>query len=186
MDVGRERVRRGWLLALVVLMLAVLAPVVFRSVLDREDALVEIVFPDGDIVSWSPGGGASAAEIERAGVYQNQFGNWRDQGTYTGVRLSALIGTRADYDAMVVIASDGYTVRIERARVEDSEYPMVLAYRFDGIEVPAWEDGPRIAVLPEDGDVSNEEYNAESAGSYWAKNVARIQLVTGESTSPSG
>jgi len=185
-DIGRERIRRGWLLALVVLMLAVFAPFVFRSVLDHEDALVEIVFPDGDIVSWSLDRVTSAARIEREGVYQNQFGNWRDQGTYTGVLLSALIGTSAVYDRIVVTASDGYTATIERARVEDSEYPMVLAYRFDGTEVPTWEDGPRIAVLPEDGDVSNEEYNAESAGSYWVKNITRIQLVVDESTSSSG
>lgn len=177
MDVGQERIRRGWLVALVVLMSAVLAPVVFRSVVDREDALVEIVSPDGDVVSWSLDRVVNATRIERAGVYQNQFGNWQDQGTYTGVLLSALIGTSAVYDEIVVSASDGYTVTIERARVEDSEYPMVLAYCFDGTEVPAWEEGPRIAVLPEDGDVSNEEYNAESAGAFWVKNVDRIELL---------
>jgi len=30
--------------------------------------------------------------------------------------------------------------------------------------------------LPLDGNVSNEEYNALSAGSYWVKNVDRLVL----------
>jgi hypothetical protein len=67
-------------------------------------------------------------------------------------------------------------VTIERARVEDEEYPMVLAYAFNGVEVPAWTDGFRIVVLPEDGRISNEEYAATSAGSYWVKNVVRLTL----------
>ncbi len=186
MDVGRERVRRGWLLALAVLMLAVLAPVVLRSLIEREDSLVEIAFPDGKVVCVSLEDAKAAGEIEREGVYQNQYGNWRDHGIYRGARLSMLIGTQVAYDAVIVTAVDGYAVRIERSRVEDPDYPMILAYGFDGVDVPRWEDGPRIAVLPEDGDVSNAEYGAESAGSYWVKNVQRIELLPDLSSSPEG
>jgi len=75
-----------------------------------------------------------------------------------------------------VAADDGYTVVIERARLEDPDYPVVLAFEMDGVSVPEWEDGYRIAVLPEDGSVSNEEFGVESAGSFWVKNVVRITL----------
>ncbi|MBN1857925.1 hypothetical protein JW848_01830 [Candidatus Bipolaricaulota bacterium] len=177
MGVGREKIRRGWLLAFVALMLAVLAPIVLRSALERKTFLVEIVFPGGGIISVLLEDAKRIGGIEREGVYQNQYGNWRDDGVYQGVLLSELIGTNVAYDALLVTAADGYAVRIERSRVEDSDYPMVLAYRFNGTDVPAWEDGPRIAVLPEDGDVSNAEYDAESAGSYWVKDVHRIELL---------
>jgi hypothetical protein len=119
---------------------------------------------------------AGLSTLTREGTYQNQYGNWRDEGTYTGVRLTDLVGPDADYEALLVEAADGYTIEIERARVEDPDYPMVLAYAFSGVRVPDWKDGFRIAVLPEDGDVSNEEYGVTSAGSYWVRNVIKITL----------
>jgi hypothetical protein len=91
------------------------------------------------------------------------------------VRLADLIGD-ADYETIDVVARDGYRVSIERRRVEDPDYPVVLAYAKDGVAVPTWEDGFRIAVLPVDGRVSNEEYDAGSAGSYWVKKANRIVL----------
>ena len=54
---------------------------------------------------------------------------------------------------------------------------MILAYAYDGVEVPSWEMGFRIAVLPEDGNVGNEEYGATSAGSFWVMNVEQIVLI---------
>jgi len=115
--------------------------------------------------------------LARRGSYQNQYGNWRDEGHYTGVPIAALIGEDAEYRSVRVTASDGYCVDIDRARVESEAYPVVLAYAFDGLEIPAWKDGPRIAVLPEDGGVSNEEYDAASAGSFWVKGVAEVELL---------
>ena len=53
---------------------------------------------------------------------------------------------------------------------------MILAFQMDGIEIPDWEDGFRIAVLPTDGGVSNAEYGVESAGSYWVMRVSRLIL----------
>jgi hypothetical protein len=82
-----------------------------------------------------------------------------------------------DYEIVEAVAKDGYRVTIERWRVEDSQFPMILAFSLDGVEVPDWEDGFRIAVLPEEGDVSNEEYGVESAGSYWVKQVVRLVLL---------
>jgi len=55
---------------------------------------------------------------------------------------------------------------------------VVLAYALDGVEPPTWEDGLRIAVLPED--VSNAEYRADSAGAFWVKNVIRIVIETAD------
>lgn len=115
--------------------------------------------------------------LERSGRYENQFGNWRDEGIYTGVLLMDLLGADVEYARLRLVASDGYRVEVERNRVEDLEYPMALAYAFDGVEIPDWEDGPRIVVLPEDGDVSNEEYGTTSAGSFWIKNVTEIHLL---------
>jgi hypothetical protein len=113
--------------------------------------------------------------VSRRGESQNQYGNWRDAGTYTGVLLCDLFGA-ATYKEVEVVAADGYRVAIDRARVENADYPIVLAYAFNGVRVPAWADGFRVVVLPEDGRVSNEEYEATSAGSYWVKNVVRLTL----------
>jgi len=114
--------------------------------------------------------------LTREGVVQNQYGNWRDAGTYSGVLLHELLEGMA-YSTLLVEAADGYRLRIDRSRVLDDEAPMVLAFRKDGEEVPLWEDGFRIVVLPEDGDLSNEEYGVESAGSFWVKNVIRVQAL---------
>lgn len=65
-------------------------------------------------------------------------------------------------------------------RLYDPDYLVVLAYALGGVEPPAWEDGLRIAVLPEDGDVSNAEYRTDSAGAFWVKNVARIVIETAD------
>jgi len=114
--------------------------------------------------------------LSRRGTYQNQYDNWRDEGSYSGVLLIDLIGRDETYESIRVIAEDGYEITVERERVEDSEYPMALAYAMDEQEVPAWSDGFRIAILPEDGSVGNEEYGVTSVGSYWVKNVERIIL----------
>ena len=113
--------------------------------------------------------------VTREGRYQNQYGNWQDQGDYSGVLLTDLIENHS-YATLDVVAEDGYRVAMDRGRVEDFEYPMVLAFRMDEVEVPDWEDGFRIAILPEDGGVSNADYGVESAGSYWVKRVSRLIL----------
>ncbi len=168
-----QSVRRGMLLGLVVLTVAVAAPLVVRWALAPRGPAIEVVLPSGTTRIVTLGALRRLPGLTRQGEYQNQFGNWRDQGTYSGVRLIDLI-EGADYETIDIVAADGYRVSIERRRVEDPDYPVVLAYAKDGVEVPGWEDGFRIAVLPEDGRVSNEEYDAVSAGSYWVKNVARL------------
>ena len=170
-----RRWNRQWVsrFAFVLLVAACVAPLVVRSLLPEAGPSIEIV-ETGDVVRT-----ITLSEMKkmplltRAGSYQNQYGNWRDQGTYSGVLLSALIEDY-DYVSLEVVAEDGYRVTIDRALIEDSDYPMVLAFRMDGVDVPDWEDGFRIAVLPEDGSVSNADYDVESAGSYWVTRVNRL------------
>ena len=172
----KRGIRTAYLIGFLALVVAVASPIVVRWAIAPSGPSIEIVEADGRSRT------VTRREIERLprlcrrGSYENQFGNWRDEGDYCGVLLAELIGEEAEYDALVVIAADGYRVEIERWRVDDPAYPVVLAYSLDGLEVPDWPDGYRIAVLPADGGVSNADYGVESAGSYWVKNVARIVL----------
>jgi len=172
----KREIRTPYLVAFVVIVLAIVVPIVVRLPGPPAGPSVEVVGVDGQART------ITAAEIEalsplcRRGTYQNQFGNWRDAGEYCGVLLTELIGEDAAYQTVTVVAEDGYQVEIERWRIVDPEYPVILATSFDGQAVPGWSNGYRIAVLPEDGDVSNAEYGVESAGSYWVKNVVRLVL----------
>jgi hypothetical protein len=168
--------RRWYLVAFIALIAAVVTPFIVRLAMHADEPAVEIVSLDGITRKVPLSRMKQMVVLRRGGTYQNQFDNWRDQGTYTGVLLVDLIGSAVDYRSIRVVAADGYELSIERERIEDPDYPMILAYAFDGLEVPTWEIGFRIAVLPEDGDVSNAEYNAVSAGSFWVKNVVRIIL----------
>jgi hypothetical protein len=161
-------------------LIAVVLGVAVSRIGERDAAeLIVTIQPLGEVArSFSLDRLKSFPALSRRGTYQNQYGNWRDEGIYTGVRLVDLIGEEAEYERIRVVAEDGYEVQIERWRVEDPGYPIVLAYAFEGQETPAWLDGPRIAVLPEDGTVGNEEYGVDSAGSYWVKSVERIILQT--------
>jgi hypothetical protein len=170
-----RNVRRGALVGLVVLTTAVAVALAVRWTIEPRGPTFRIALKTGEERAIGLSQLRRLPVLARRGEYQNQYGNWRDVGTYTGVLLRDLLGA-ADYEDVEVVAADGYRITIDRARVEDAEYPMVLAFAFDGVPVPAWLDGFRLVVLPEDGRVSNDEYRAVSAGSYWAKNVHRIVL----------
>jgi len=178
MAVERRR-RTVYQIAFAVMIVAIVIPALLRTGQSGSSPSVEILGVDGTLVTVSLQQMKRLPALTREGMYQNQFENWRDEGTYTGVLVSDLLSGQR-YGSVVAIASDGYEVSLSRARIEDPEYPVVLAYAFDGIEVPAWEDGFRIAVLPEDGSVSNLEYDATSAGSFWIKNVAQLRVDPSE------
>jgi len=169
-----KNVRRRYVVGLVLLCVMVVSPLVLRMTLSSEPPILWVVSASGER-GLTMEDLERLPQIERRGTYQNQFSNWRDEGIYRGPRLAAILGDDA-FDTAVIIASDGYRMEIPRVRVEDESHPMIVAITMDGRHPPAWADGPRIAVLPEDGDISNEEYDAVSAGSYWVKNVARIEL----------
>lgn len=163
------------LIGLLLLILAVTLPLAVRWSLRplTELPAVVIVRPDGRETSVDLAAMRRLPVVTRRGEVQNQYGNWRNAGTYTGVLLADLL-RGVSYELLEAVASDGYRVTIERTRVEDRTFPMILAYALDGVAVPKWNDGFRIVVLPESGRVSNEEYRAVSAGSYWVKNVERL------------
>ena len=173
----RRKWNRQWgaRLAFGVLIAACIAPLVVRSLLPADEPSIQIVATSGVVRTIKLSEMKKMPVRTREGGYQNQYGNWRDQGTYSGVLLTDLIEDH-DYASLEVMAEDGYRMSIDKGRVEDADYPMVLAFRMDGVDVPDWEDGFRIAVLPEDGGVSNAEYGVESAGSYWVKRVSRLIL----------
>ncbi|HCP32576.1 TPA: hypothetical protein DIT45_04975 [Candidatus Acetothermia bacterium] len=172
-------IRRSYLILFLLLVVAVVVPVLIRFVTDTNGPQIELIFTDGRARTVTRAQMKRLPALTREGTYQNQFGNWGDPGIYTGVRLTDLIGSEAPYTTILVQAADGYEMSIERDRVENADYPMILAYAFNGVEVPAWKMGYRIAVLPEDGNVGNEEYGVTSAGSFWVKNVVRVILQLG-------
>ncbi len=172
-----ERLRRTYLVAFLILTVAIVIPVIVRVATQSEGPEIQMIVADEQQRTITLPQMKRLPALTRKGTYQNQFGNWRDEGVYTGVRLTNIIGTDVDDEGILVVASDGYEIEIERTRVENPDYPMVVSYAFDGVEVPTWEIGFRIVVLPEDGDVSNEEYGVKSAGSFWVQNVTKITLT---------
>ena len=172
----KRGIRTAYLVGFVALVVAVAAPIVVRWAIAPSGPSIEIVDVHGRVRTVAQKEIERLPRLCRRGSYENQFGNWRDEGEYCGVLLAELIGDEAPYESVSVVAEDSYRVEIERWRIDDPAYPVVLAYSFDGLEPPDWPDGYRVAVLPEDGGVSNADYGVESAGSYWVKNVARLVL----------
>ena len=160
-------------LAFVLLIATSVTPLVVQILRSDSGPCIEIVDTTGVSRTISLSAMKTMPVLTRKGSYQNQYGNWHDESDYSGVLLLDLIGDIA-YVSIDAVADDGYRMTIERSRVEDAGYPMILAYRMDDTEVPDWKDGFCIAVLPEDGRVSNAEYGVESAGSYWVKRVSRL------------
>lgn len=124
--------------------------------------------------------------------YENTYGNVRGVGVYKGVRISDLVdlvgGMDEDFVARIV-SSDGYSQTFERSKVYpnltiyDIQGDMILAYEYDGLTMPEYEDGLRLAFIPEDGYYSNADANATTepdpagAGPQWVSNVARIEIL---------
>jgi len=124
--------------------------------------------------------------------YQNTYGNIRGGGIYTGVRISDLVdlvGGMGENDSLRIIANDGYSQSFERSKVyPNSTYlgiqgEMILAYSFNGTTVPDYEEGFRVAFIPEDGYYSNADANETTdpnpvaAGPQWVSNVVKIEVL---------
>jgi len=167
-------IQKRSLVLFLLLVAAAVAVLLVRWTLAPSEPGIEIVDVSGMTRTVALSEIRGYAIIERQGAYQNQFGNWGGDGVYTGALLRDLVGD--EYHSVVIVAADGYRVAIERHRVEDPAYPIVLAYCVDGVCVPDLSEGFRIAVLPDDGSVSNAEYGVESAGSYWVRDVVRLEL----------
>ncbi len=124
--------------------------------------------------------------------YQNTFGNVRGTGVYEGVKISDLVDLVGGMDegfVARVIADDGYSQTFERSKVYPNltiwelQGDMILAYKLDELTVPEYEDGFRLAFIPEDGYYSSADANAttepnpSAAGPQWVSNVARIEIL---------
>jgi len=130
--------------------------------------------------------------VIRNGSYENTYGNVRGVGIYEGIKVSDLVDLVGGVDegfVVRIIASDGYSQTFERSKVYPNatvwgiQGDMILAYEYEGLTVPEYEEGLRLAFLPEDGYYSNADANASTepnpagAGPQWVSNVARIEIL---------
>jgi 3',5'-cyclic AMP phosphodiesterase CpdA len=135
--------------------------------------------------------------VEGYSSYENNFGNWRDQGNYTGVLISdllELVGGMGINDTLRVKSIDGYYQDFCYGNVYPNstwlsiQGPFILAYSYEGEMPPDWEEGLRTAFIPEDGAYSNDDclatscegqggYEYLSAGARWIKYVAYIEVL---------
>jgi len=135
--------------------------------------------------------------VSEYGSYQNSYGNVRGQGDYTGVKIADLVnlvGGMLENETLRVTASDEYSMTFGYYKVFPNasflaiQGDMILAYEYNGTMVPDYEDGFRIAFLPDDGYYSNADANATTnpnpagAGPQWVSNVVKIEVL--EPTEP--
>ncbi|MHA2154296.1 MAG: metallophosphoesterase family protein [Candidatus Hodarchaeales archaeon] len=131
--------------------------------------------------------------------FQNQYDNWRANGSYIGIRISDLletVGGMSTKQWLTVESWDGLTSNFSYSVVYPNstwyqiQGDMVLAFSFDGLVVPDYVDGYRIVFLPPDGSYSNEDckntsslnegWNVyPSAGFRWVKYVYSLSINGG-------
>ncbi len=155
---------------------------------DDDDALITVNGQNFDLEDLE-----DMDTVEGTARYQNRFYNWNEKAEYKGVALGTLVPDMERSDVLEVEASDGYSQEFSYRQIFPSETNMeiqgeiILAYSSDGVSAPEWEEGPMIAVLPPDGDFSNDDLNMtrsldsrfdtqNSAGSLWVQNVEEITL----------
>ncbi len=130
--------------------------------------------------------------ISGTSEYQNSYGNWGGKGAYKGVPIAKFaesIGGIQQGDILIVTSEDNYS----QIFTYDNIYPstewetiqgkMILAYEYNGTQIPTWEDGLRIAFLPTDEKYSNEDSYATSSieskgagGPKWVKYVKKLEF----------
>lgn len=133
---------------------------------------------------------------EGVSSYENLYGNTDGRGHYSGalVRdLLGLVGGMAEGDLLTISSSDGYSQQFGYLNAYpddvwlDLQGEMILAIEFEGLSAPDWAEGPRLAMLPEDGLYSNSDceltsYEGQgysvypSAGARWVKNTVTITV----------
>ncbi|MFX1581470.1 MAG: hypothetical protein ACFFCJ_04545 [Promethearchaeota archaeon] len=132
--------------------------------------------------------------LEGYSAYQGLSGNWRGNGTYLGVALSVileLITTIDDDDVVNVSANDGYHQLFAyynlypNSSIKAIQGDLILAYGYNGVIVPQWVDGLRLAFLAPDGGYSNDDasqtthplWYSGSGSARWVKNVCTIEII---------
>jgi predicted phosphodiesterase len=136
------------------------------------------------------------AEVEGNSSYENLYGNLGGTGYYSGVEIRLiveLVGGMQEGEILRVTSSDGYYQEFGYLNVYPNQTwlelqgSMILALELNGLPVPDWQDGPRIAMLPADELYGNLDCGATSypdqgynlypsAGARWVKNVAQITV----------
>ncbi|NWF95407.1 MAG: metallophosphoesterase [Candidatus Thorarchaeota archaeon] len=141
---------------------------------------------------------SSMQSVEGQSAFQNQYGVWGGAGVYRGVRVSdlvALVGGMALNGHLMIIAHDGFA----QAYCYSNVYPdsswlliqgeMILAYAYNHTAVPLWSEGPRVVMIPPDGEYSNDDcmltsapgtgwFEYPSAGSRWVRYVNAIEVLS--------
>jgi len=155
---------------------------------------VKVVGAGGQEVTLNLSSLQSLEVTQGVSAYQNRFGNWCGNGTYVGVRLAILVemvGGMDGDDVVEVKASDGYTQYYAYYNLYPNDTfhaiqgDLILAYEYDGLFPPAWEDGPRIAFLPPDEGYSVEDANQtthpawfdDTGGGRWVSRVSTIRII---------
>lgn len=138
------------------------------------------------------------AVLEKELRFQNQLGNFKGKGVYRGVPVRELLekaGGMEPGDTLMVYALDGYS----QAFAYENVYPescgwaerqgeMALAVEYNGVSIPKWPEGYRIAFFPDDGVYDNQDCAStsapgqgwhlyQSAGGRWVKTVIRLEVV---------
>ena len=134
--------------------------------------------------------------MEGDSSYENLYGNIAGQGHYKGILvrdLLELVGGMTEGDLLTVTSSDGYAQEFGYLNAyPDTSWlglqgEMVVSVELDGVLAPTWTEGPRIAMLPEDGLYSNSDCDLtsyegqgysvyESAGARWVKTTFTISV----------
>jgi len=158
---------------------------------DTEDGLVTVAGEEMSLEELK-----EMETVEGEARFQNRFYNWNEKAEYEGVALSTLVPNMERSDVLEVKDSDPddpYVQRFSYRQIfpcdtnREIQGEIILAYSKDGVTVPEWERGPMIAVLPPDGDFSNEILNMtrsldsrfdtqNSAGSLWVYDVDEITV----------
>ena len=125
--------------------------------------------------------------------FQNQYDNWHAYGYYQGIKISSLIqdvGGLENGEILQIESWDGLTVNYSYPVIYPNsswleiQGEMILAYSFNGSDVPDYSDGYRIVFVPPDGGYSNEDCwntfptgeGGQSAGSKWLKYVKSLTI----------
>ncbi len=129
--------------------------------------------------------------------FQNQYDNWRANGSYIGIKISDLVetvGGMSEDQWLSVRAWDGlvsnysYMVVYPNSSWYEIQGDMILAFSYNDQIVPDYQDGYRVVFLPLDGSYSNEDckntslpnegwYIYPSAGFRWIKYVQSLTIV---------
>ena len=161
------------------------------------EVVVTIFGPDGRNVTVTYGEIMGLAQHSETGTVQNRFGNWGVVGTYNGVKLADIVDMSGgmDYgDTLKVESSDGYAQIFSYHNVYPDDFWIeyqgnpLLAFGLDGTNYPDWDEGPKLIMIPPDGEFSNDDCNwtsavgqgyflNPSAGARWVRNVESIEII---------